>query len=151
MESLTVSSVHCCINQVLDDSAETAWQNLLKERSFRLEHATTSTAWKSLLEFIGNGESDNNTTDLSASIPYFFGLGLYSNNRKLCGVITLYLAYSTWDGRCLFIDRLDSPDPKDADLEKTLLRPLTQIAVKLKCARLNWRVSGIALLRVSSM
>ena len=75
----------------------------------------------------------------SGSIPYFFGIGLFdddSPSSRVRGVVTVYMAYSTWDGRCLFVDRLDLPDP---GMEVTVLRPLAKIAINLGCARLNWK------------
>lgn len=155
MKSLTVSSIDDCIDKVLtanSGESDEQWFHYLKVNGFRLQRATTPQEWKSLLEFVSAASGDTCSAPavpdevVPSPIPYFFGIGLYSlHGAQLCGVVTFYMAYSTWDGRFLFIDRLDSPSlAGQEDMEKAMLRPLAKIAVELDCARLTWRVSTTA-------
>jgi hypothetical protein len=152
MKSLTVSSIDECIDKVLINDRDEQWRNFLKEKGFRLQRATTPSEWKSLLAFVSDepASSDDQMNsvltaagDIPAPIPYFFGIGVYSlHGSQLCGVMTMYMSYSTWDGRCLFFDRLEFPNHDHEDMEKMVLRPLAKIAIELDCARLNWKVSA---------
>lgn len=79
-------------------------------------------------------------------------------------VITFYIAYSTWDGRVLHIDRFDIDDPNfyinddkdidaddnhrrvlfcESDLGVLLRRMLAKIAMILDCSRVVWQHDGI--------
>jgi hypothetical protein len=130
MDSLTVSSINQSIDEVIH---ETQWQ---KEGSMSLRRATTSKEWNSMLAVV----SSKSSLDLMTTvIPFYFGVGLLRDDT-ICGVITFYMAYSTWDGRNLFVDRLEFPTGKDNAMEKKLVRFLAKIAVKLDCTRLTWRV-----------
>jgi hypothetical protein len=150
MKSLTVSSIDDCIDKVLNSDSDEQWRNDLKAKGFRLQRTTTPLGWKSLLEFVSGPSDEMNGAPavidgaIPAPIPYFLGIGLHSlHGAQLCGVVTMYIGYSTWDGRCLFIDRLEFPNHDHEDMEKSILRPLAKIAVELDCARLSWRVSTI--------
>lgn len=150
MRSITVSSIDDCIDKVLAAGVnnDEQWRNDLNEKGFRLQRASTPREWKSLLEFVAGPSGETSgaplVTDkvLPSPIPHFYGIGLYSlHGAQLCGVVTFYVAYSSWDGRYLFIDQLDFPGHAREDTEKNMLRPLAKIAVELDCARLTWRVS----------
>lgn len=161
-----MSKINECIDNVLQERCNERWMQTLQQRNIGLQHIKEqSDDWKSLTNFISTGSTDlpaeNNGTfannldldlknRLASPIPFFFAIGLfYQLDRttdcefELCGVLSMYMAYSTWDGRCLFIDRFDIPNTDDVELEKAMLQLLAQIAVTLGCARLNWRVSTL--------
>lgn len=72
--------------------------------------------------------------------PWYFGIAIQnSGTKKAVGLITFYIAYSSWNGRILYVDRLDSN--KDEKLDQSLLQMLAQVARRFDCARLTWRVS----------
>jgi hypothetical protein len=68
------------------------------------------------------------------------------------GICTFYLAYSTWDGRMLYVDHLSPPKitngststkNSSSSSSETLMmiqiyRVLAKISMGLKCARLSW-------------
>lgn len=142
MASLTLSFVDRVIDESLKGQ-EQKWQADLKAMGLFLRRASTRGDWVEPIK-IAAITSSPDEEELSYPIPYFFGIGIYSSeddSSKPCGVITFYIAYSTWDGRCLFLDRLDLPNPTDVKMEKAILRALADIAVRLKCARLCWEVS----------
>ena len=164
MKSLTVSSIVDCIDEAL--IGVNSDNEYLKGKGLRMQRAATPSEWKSLLDFIVScdgvdcsAERKDGAAAISFPIPYFFGIGLYSQSLRnigahplLCGVVTMYMAYSTWDGRCLFVDRLEFPPSLDyEEMEKSILRPLAKIAVQLSCARLNWRVSTLTSCLACSM
>lgn len=63
--------------------------------------------------------------------------------------VTFYLAYSTWDGRVLFVDEQGSVDCDDTHLIRLVRRTLCRVAVALCCARVVWthlkpeRIDGV--------
>ena len=84
-------------------------------------------------------EDDDNRVTLSSSSPFH-------------GLVTFYMAYSTWEGRMLYVDHLSIINPNTsednkrdriADIELLVLQSLARIAIHLNCARLMWRVGGI--------
>jgi hypothetical protein len=164
MDSLTVIDVHHCIDEILHDSnvqdgfgGSGTGSHFWHHRNLCMKRAKTEAECKALMDFVSRNpendlsspseeEEEEDPSSLSALVPFFFALGLYPSStmgtqEPPCGVVTMYSAYSTWDGRCLFIDRFDIPDADDVEMEKAVLRVLAKIAVKLGCARLNWRVS----------
>ena len=54
------------------------------------------------------------------------------------GGATFYFAYSTWDGRILYVDKIEAKNNGD---EEHILRLLGDVAVQLECQRLVWQVS----------
>lgn len=63
-------------------------------------------------------------------------------------LITFYLAYSTWDGRVLYLDQWQQSDVTDnheqtdsttIDLTRALYQILAAIAVRLQCNRFTWQ------------
>ncbi len=139
-----MSYVNDCIDEILGDtSIDETWRKYLQERNLYLQRVKKLSELKSSKVSVNDDTSDSLVENLSSTVPYFFAIGIYPCNRKNepCGILTMYIAYSTWDGRCLFLDRLDFPNPDDVDMEKKMLRLSAKVAVKLGCARLNWRVS----------
>lgn len=78
-------------------------------------------------------------------------------------ITTFYIAYSTWDGRVLHIDRFDIDDPNfynnsdndntnhhnsrallcETDFGVIIRRMVTKIAINLHCSRVVWQHDGI--------
>jgi hypothetical protein len=79
--------------------------------------------------------SDFANTD-AATLLLLFGIILASkdNNNSPSKTFrtTFYLAYSTWDGRVLYVDHLGSDDPAESLL---VYRTLADLAVNLHCRR----------------
>ena len=76
-----------------------------------------------------------------------YGIGLFTDNKDhdLVCVVTFYFAYSTWDGRILFVDQIGIRKDNDHErytLMTTALRVLADVAVDLECQRLAWLVSA---------
>lgn len=53
--------------------------------------------------------------------------------------ISFYIAYSTWDGPFLYIDRIGDDDTPDPELRQLSLRVLVLTAKLLGCSRLVWQ------------
>lgn len=86
-----------------------------------------------------------------------FGLQADWQGTPYC-LTTFYFAYSTWDGRFIYIDVLADPldvvfsktkehfgVPVGIAAEQTCLLLLTRIAVALGCSRLTWQHDGSAI------
>lgn len=52
-------------------------------------------------------------------------------------LVTFYFAYSTWDGKYVYLDHWPTQVPNA--VQTLLYRALAQIAVRLKCARFTWQ------------
>jgi hypothetical protein len=82
---------------------------------------------------------------LDAVTPWFFGIQILNaeieseDEDKICGVITFYIAFSSWNGRILYLDRLSYPKDNQ-NVEKLFIRVLASVASDLQFARLTWRV-----------
>jgi len=76
--------------------------------------------------------------------PWHFGISIRNadDRGKVLGLVTFYVAYSSWSGRILYLDQIQLEDGRmNDDVEMILLRLLADIALELDCARLTWRVS----------
>ena len=146
---------------------------------YKVRQVKNENEWKSIL----NGSS---AATLKNPIPMYFGIQI-QHSQKLAeteeqqlapratdmidGFATFYIAYSTWDGRFLFVDHLtmtsssswgralssvssdscggipdacDLPIVNDDEImEIRVLHILSKIAVELGCSRLTWRVSDL--------
>lgn len=162
MESLTVTTIQSTINDIITKQDSKYLQGL-KEKGLVLRQAVTESQWRELLAFPSTDSSASSSSSwkISDLPPYFFGIGLYRENENgnapsensndktttttLVGMVTFYMAYSTWDGRCVFLDKFEYPKTGDSDddeaMEKGILRPLAKIAVDLGADRLCWHVS----------
>lgn len=81
--------------------------------------------------------------DLKASVDrnLLFGLVVTPSSHSDEGtavLTTFYVAYSTWDGRMLYLDQLGLEDGTD-DLALVLRLVLSRLAVELGCQRFTWQ------------
>lgn len=78
---------------------------------------------------------------LKSRTPWHFGISVRNaHNNSIIGRVTFYVAYSSWSGRIIYIDRMDCKGLND-ETEELLLRILADVALALDCVRLTWRVS----------
>jgi hypothetical protein len=130
MESLTAPSIQLTIDELLkDDGVQKEWT----KRGLELSKATEPSDWSDMA---------GKDTVVDASIPFYFGMTIRENtaNKLCCGCVTFHLAYSTWDGRFLYVDCLECDDES---IEILLTRTVAKLAVQLHCARVTWRVRRI--------
>jgi hypothetical protein len=128
IESLTAPSIQLAIDEILeDDDIRKEWT----KKGLELFRATEPNDWSAMA---------GKDTVVDVSIPLYFGMTIRDNtgNKPCRGFVTFHLAYSTWDGRFLYVDRLKCDD--DESLEILLTRTLAKLAVQLHCARVTWRV-----------
>ena len=59
---------------------------------------------------------------------------------RVVGFATIYWAYSTWDGRYLYINKIVAPNER---LEMSMLHTLADVALRLEGQRLVWQVSSL--------
>jgi GNAT superfamily N-acetyltransferase len=117
-QALTASIVHQQIDEVLEEINP----SLQDEKALTLGRITD---WSPVLK-----------NDARLNFPLYFGMLLNSakeDNETHLQLISFNFAYSTWDGRSLFVDRLPI-----GDNEKLLLQVLAKIAIRLGCSRLLW-------------
>ncbi|CAE7192946.1 SATL1 [Symbiodinium necroappetens] len=75
--------------------------------------------------------------------PWYFGLLAESSGgpgARREALLSFYVGYSTWDGRCLFLDQLPEGDE---DTEKLYLQILARIALRIGSRRLTWKRRSI--------
>jgi GNAT superfamily N-acetyltransferase len=77
-----------------------------------------------------------------SSPPLYHGLVLLQKNTRkenpaLAGFVICYLAYSTWQGRVLFLNKLHLEQSAENLLEP-IMHVLANIAIRLECRRLVW-------------
>lgn len=119
-QSLSISTIHQYFDEVLKECNQSLQ---IEERPFTTIDRVAD--WSSVLPH-----------DESPNVPLYFGMLINaSGGAPESGdeLVTFYIGYSTWDGRCLFVDRLPT-----VDNEKLLLQVLAKLAVRLGCRRLLW-------------
>ena len=67
-----------------------------------------------------------------ADSPYYYSL-IQENASSVCGMVLIYVGYSTWDGRVLFFNHTN-----DMTLALIMLT-LAHVAIRLECTRLVWQ------------
>eukprot|EP00535_Pseudo-nitzschia_heimii_P005502 CAMPEP_0197186352 /NCGR_PEP_ID=MMETSP1423-20130617/13753_1 /TAXON_ID=476441 /ORGANISM="Pseudo-nitzschia heimii, Strain UNC1101" /LENGTH=417 /DNA_ID=CAMNT_0042637639 /DNA_START=84 /DNA_END=1337 /DNA_ORIENTATION=+ len=72
--------------------------------------------------------------------PFYFGIQAVCSDssqheEKLIGFCTFYIAYSTWDGRILYVDQFNM----ETDHKILLYRILAEIATQIHCERFTWK------------
>lgn len=75
-------------------------------------------------------------SDLSHDSHLFHTIILEKKN-DIVGFCIFYWAYSTWDGRFLYVNRISAPND---ELEKSITYTLAEVAVRLDAQRLVWQV-----------
>ena len=95
------------------------------------------------------------------------GRGGEQRDAVVVGFITFYIAYSTWDGRFLFVDHIrtssnkqsnnnkegditatstttsDEEETMQAKMEIYLLQLVSKIAIELQCSRVTWTITKV--------
>lgn len=150
MTSLTVDYVHEVIDRVLQLTEVQACPLATSKKS-PISAGNTSLTWRRVAQPRDWVERGGSPKDLSLShrIPFYFGIQASRHDEadEECDEeppstarCTFYLAYSTWDGRMLYVDQLSDSDSCSADVVMAFYRILAKIAVQLQCARLCWKV-----------
>lgn len=146
--SLTISSIHAAMDEALK-SDENIIQKL-KNQGLILRRSKDPSDWESLLAHVLSFDGKNlvhGKPELHLKLPFHFGMTLHAEGRSgggdpnsgICGAVTFYIAYSTWEGKFLYVDHLAR---RKSSSKVLLLQTLAKIAVSLNCARLVWRVSN---------
>jgi hypothetical protein len=84
-------------------------------------------------------EREKQQTNVMANFDLFQGIVLEQIGRVV-GFATVYWAYSTWDGRYLYVNKIVAPDER---LETSMLYTLAEVALRLEGQRLVWQVSSL--------
>ena len=137
--STSLEAVHKAIDKALDK--ESALQKkILQSSGLTLQRAPdTDDEWKSMMKC---GGYEDISSYQESKTPWHFGIRILDNNHneeEVCGFLSFYVAYSTWNGKILYLDRLACPAANDST-KQLLLRTLAKVAVNLNYARLTWRV-----------
>ena len=133
LKPLAIPTIERAIDEALSPEKEVP--SMLKQsKGLRLQRIMD---WKSTLERTDDGTDA--TEFLSTKTPWYFGMAIVdAETEQTVGIFSFYVAYSSWNGRILYVDRMEC----DHDTEELLLRILAQIAIDLDCARVTWRVSS---------
>ena len=132
-------------------SACEATLKLTKRVIIRQAHAADAAKMKDLMSSDKclqprHGPKQTNAIQAEAcrldGVPNYFGI-VVEEGKACVGFATFYLAYSTWDARVLYLDKLFlAKDNSNASLEWSLHFTLADIALRLECARYTWQVSS---------
>ena len=111
-------------------------------KSITLRRTTTPSDWNSLLSSLSSDEEyGTNVLSVDFRTSFYFGIGVWSSDthqpgEKLLGFCTFYMAYSTWDGRMLYVDQINT----ETDGSLLLYRVMAKIATEIGSTRLTWKV-----------
>jgi GNAT superfamily N-acetyltransferase len=77
--------------------------------------------------------------DMTGEAPMYRVI-VIKNGIEVVGMAFWFLAYSTWEGRVLYLEDLYiSPEYRGGGVGKTCMRLLATIATKLNCGRMSWQ------------
>jgi hypothetical protein len=136
MPSLTKESVQKAIDDACHEKGG-------KPETLKSYHGLTVQRirdWQAILEETVSKDMDASSDYLKNRTPWHFGISILNAHNNIVGSATFYMAYSSWSGRILYIDRLECKGLND-EMEELLLRILADVALALDCVRLTWRVS----------
>jgi hypothetical protein len=151
-DSLTICSIHAAMDEAIKSDDRIIQK--LKKQGMIWRRTKDPSDWETLLTHVLSFDGRNlvrGKPELHLKLPFHFGMTLHAEggpggdepNSGICGAVTFYIAYSTWEGKFLYVDHLAR---HDSSVEVLSLETLARIAVSLNCARLVWRVrnSGTA-------
>lgn len=132
-------------------------------KSVVLHRATTPCDWNCIVSSLSSSDSatrnasdeepDNSVFSADFRTPFYFGIQatnsdppqdcgryrkkvpLHQPGDELVGFCTFYIAYSTWDGRVLYVDKINP----ETDGSLLLYRAMAIIATYLGCDRFTWK------------
>jgi hypothetical protein len=142
MKPLTSSTIEQAIDKATH-SDEAVHLQELKKHDLVLHRATEADEWKYMMAMASpqaKTKDDDDLSNLALALPLHSGIAINNaSTGNLCGLVTFYIAYSSWDGRILYVDCLQCSEITDA-VEILLLQTLAAVAIDLDCIRLTWRV-----------
>jgi hypothetical protein len=136
MTSLTQESVE----KAIDEACQ--YETGGKAETLKLSHGLTVERiqdWQPIIDGTVVKDVDASSDYLKSKTPWHFGISVRKTHNEIVGCATFYIAYSSWNGRILYIDRLECKSLND-ETEELLLRILADVALALNCVRLTWRV-----------
>lgn len=135
-QPISLQTVHNAMDKYTQSNADLPKQ-LLNTKGLSVHRVTD---WETTMkDFASNF---NVPHYLETKTSWHFGLEIKNSvTNKVVGLVTFYIAFSSWDGRILYMDKMTCENMDD-ETEQLLLRILAQTAVDLGCVRLTWRVSG---------
>ena len=148
MPSLPLSAefIHTIIDNVLASQRSISLSRSSDHETLFLRRVKTSHEWNSLSYALPKEkeiDDELRIAKFSADVrtPFYFGIQAVCydsvhNEEKLVGFCTFYIAYSTWDGRILYIDKINT----EKDRSPSLYQVVAKIATDLRCSRLTWKV-----------
>jgi len=118
--------IHQAIDEVCSSSVDgVSWRRARKKDVPAVRRLTASSLSEEQL--VQDGFSDS---------PLYYSLVL-EKEFGICGVAIVFVEFSTWEGRVLFLKRLVLPSD---DQRVPTMRMLAKIALHLDCIRLVWQV-----------
>ena len=144
MLSLSENSINATIDNVLASVCSSPSHQSREDKGIVLRRVVTADEWKSLLSSpLSFAAINNGLSDTKIYPPYYFGIQVVASSDqqsqsddRLLGFCTFYIAYSTWDGRILYVDEIN----READGSQFLHQILAKIATRIGCARFAWKV-----------
>ena len=150
--SLSADSIHTIIDSILASQRSFSLGGSSDHDNLVLRRVKTPHDWNSLSRVFppsylskrneNNDQSETNVFSADVRTPFYFGIQAVCSDssqkeEKLVGFCTFYIAYSTWDGRMLYVDQIKMETDRSTLL---LYRILAEIATKISCRRFTWKV-----------
>ena len=106
-----------------------------------IQDSCANQKWSSLIRIFGRGYGLYTVFNIELSNRALDELDkchTFARNGGVVGGATFYFAYSTLDGRILYVDKMEATNNGG---EEHILRLLGDVAVQLECQCLAWQVS----------
>jgi hypothetical protein len=85
------------------------------------------------------------SSEIKSSATLILFIGSSWKNVNQVWICRFFWAYSTWDGRVLYVNKIIAPTQ---ELETSLLYTLADVAVQLEGQRLVWQVRPLLLMYI---
>jgi len=146
---LSVDFVQRSIDNVLASERSISAGESPDHKNVFLRQTKTRDDWNALLasslrcsDPATRNETDDKVGDAEFSADrrtsFYFGIQAWSSEQageRLVGFCTFYIAYSSWEGRMLYVDQIST----ERDGSLLLYHVMAQIAVETGCGRLTWK------------
>lgn len=125
---LSVDRIHKAIQDACDDTHD----DLNDGYTLRVGSRNDVASFVALLDTKNTLEQS-----LVRDFELFHSIVLEQDETTVVGFAIVYLAYSTWDGRYLYLDHIVAPN--NDNLEASMMHCLSNAVVRLEGQRLAWR------------
>jgi hypothetical protein len=138
--------VHKAIDDACDrTNSRLATDDSSHDKNNKQHHLPSSWHTRRCFRFDRDFEGVERSSEIKSSATLILFIGSSWKNVNQVWICRFFWAYSTWDGRVLYVNKIIAPTQ---ELETSLLYTLADVAVQLEGQRLVWQVRPLLLMYI---